>query len=63
MKHTGIIRRLDDLGRIVIPKAVRQPLGLEEGQPMEISFDADARTVILTPYDPSTYETEGGAKL
>ena len=42
MEHriaTGIIRRVDDLGRIVIPKEVRQRLGLKEGAPMEISWD------------------------
>lgn len=38
-KGTGIIRRIDDLGRIVIPKAIRQQLGIEEGQPMELFLD------------------------
>ena len=36
MKATGIIRRIDDLGRVVIPKEIRRTLGLHEGDPMEI---------------------------
>lgn len=36
MKPTGIIRRIDDLGRVVIPKELRRTLGLAEGDPMEI---------------------------
>lgn len=36
MKATGILRRVDDLGRIVIPKEVRRSLGIREGDPMEI---------------------------
>lgn len=36
---TGIIRRIDDLGRIVIPKAIRHSLGIKEGDPLEISIE------------------------
>lgn len=36
MKATGIIRRIDDLGRIVIPKEIRRNLGIREGDPLEI---------------------------
>lgn len=40
MKHTGIVRRIEDLGRIVIPKAIRQELGIQEGDPLEyLVFD------------------------
>ena len=39
MKATGIIRRVDDLGRIVIPKEIRQTLHIKEGDPMEIYVD------------------------
>ena len=52
MKPTGIIRRIDDLGRIVIPRAVRQvAFGTPnaEGKPMEIFYEKDG-TIILKPY-------------
>lgn len=39
MKATGIVRRIDDLGRVVIPKEVRRTLKLREGDPMEIFLD------------------------
>ena len=39
MKATGIIRRVDDLGRIVIPKEVRRSLRISEGEPMEVFID------------------------
>ena len=41
MKATGIIRRIDDLGRVVIPKEVRRTLGIHEGDPLEIYTDTD----------------------
>lgn len=41
MKATGIIRRIDDLGRVVIPKEVRRTMGITEGDPLEI-FVEDA---------------------
>lgn len=46
--NTGIIRRIDELGRVVIPKEIRRKLNIVEGDPLEISVDADA--VSLTPY-------------
>ncbi len=36
MKATGIVRRIDDLGRIVIPKEIRRTLRIREGDPLEI---------------------------
>lgn len=51
MKSTGIIRRVDDLGRIVIPKEVRRQLSIREGEPMELYMDENA--VIFKRYDPS----------
>ena len=39
MKATGIIRRVDDLGRVVIPKEIRRNLGIREGEPLEIYTD------------------------
>ena len=41
MKATGIIRRIDDLGRIVIPKEIRRNLGIHEGDPLEIFLHED----------------------
>ena len=38
---TGIIRRIDDLGRVVIPKEVRRRLNVREGDPLEFCFDGD----------------------
>lgn len=45
MKATGIIRRVDDLGRIVIPKEIRRNMNIREGDPMEIYLDGDNRVV------------------
>lgn len=42
MRATGIVRRVDDLGRIVIPKEIRRSLGIREGEPMEIYLEQDA---------------------
>lgn len=39
MRATGIIRRTDDLGRIVIPKEIRRKMGVRDGEPMEIYLD------------------------
>ena len=45
MKATGIIRRIDDLGRIVIPKEIRRNMNIREGDPMEIYLDGDNKVV------------------
>lgn len=39
MKTTGIIRRVDELGRVVIPKEMRRVLGIQEGDPLEIAVE------------------------
>ena len=49
MKSTGIVRRIDDLGRVVIPKELRRTLGISEGDPMEIFTEKD--TIILRKYN------------
>ena len=41
MKATGIIRRVDDLGRVVIPKDIRRTVGIREGEPLEISIEGE----------------------
>ena len=51
MKATGIVRRIDDLGRVVIPKEIRKTLRIREGDPLEIFTDKDGE-VILKKYSP-----------
>lgn len=41
MKTTGVVRRIDDLGRVIIPKAIRNVLNLEVGEPLELFTDGD----------------------
>ncbi len=59
MNATGIIRRVDDLGRIVLPKEVRRKVGISEGTPMEI-FTSD-EGIVLKKYYPEN-ELEGMTK-
>lgn len=42
MRATGIVRRVDDLGRVVIPKEIRRSMGIREGEPLEIYLEQDA---------------------
>lgn len=51
MKATGIVRRIDDLGRVVIPKEIRRTLRIREGDPLEIFTDKEGE-VILKKYSP-----------
>ena len=51
MKATGIVRRIDDLGRVVIPKEIRRTLRIREGDPLEIFVNHDGE-VILKKYSP-----------
>ena len=48
---SGIIRRIDDLGRIVIPREVRRMLGIREGDPLEISVIDDGKSVVINRYN------------
>ena len=52
MKATGIVRRIDDLGRVVIPKEIRRTLRIREGDPLEIFVDREGE-VILKNTPPS----------
>jgi looped-hinge helix DNA binding domain, AbrB family len=52
MKATGIVRRIDDLGRVVIPKEIRRTMKIREGEPMEIFTDAGG-SVIFRKYSPA----------
>jgi AbrB family transcriptional regulator (stage V sporulation protein T) len=51
MKATGIVRRIDDLGRVVIPKEIRRTLRIREGDPLEIFTDREGE-VVLKKYSP-----------
>lgn len=51
MKATGIVRRIDELGRVVIPKEIRRTLRIREGDPLEIFTDRDGE-IILKKYSP-----------
>ena len=61
MKATGVVRRIDDLGRIVIPKEIRKTLRIKEGDPLEIFTEKDG-DIILKKYSPigelSNFATE-----
>jgi transcriptional pleiotropic regulator of transition state genes len=51
MKATGIVRRIDDLGRISIPKELRRVYNIKEGDPVEIYTDVNC--IIIKKYDPA----------
>ena len=52
MKATGIVRRIDDLGRVVIPKEIRRTLRIRESDPLEIFTDREGE-IILKKYQPA----------
>ena len=52
MKSTGIIRRIDDLGRIVIPKEIRRTLNIKEGDPLEYTI---ADGILFNEYSNAAY--------
>ena len=51
MRATGIVRRIDDLGRVVIPKEIRRNMKIQEGDPLEIYVSPQTNAIILTPYE------------
>ena len=71
MKATGIVRRIDDLGRVVIPKEIRRTMRIREGDPLEIYTDAGGEVIFkkyspigeigefATQYAESLYKTSG----
>lgn len=71
MKATGIVRRIDDLGRIVIPKEIRRTMRIREGDPLEIFTDKDGEVIFkkysavgelanfATQYAEALYKTSG----
>lgn len=58
MKATGIVRRIDDLGRVVIPKEIRRTMRIREGDPLEIYTSNDGE-VIFKKYSPINELSEG----
>lgn len=50
MMCTGIVRRIDDLGRVVIPKEIRRTMGIKEGEPLEIYVDHETNSVVFRKY-------------
>lgn len=61
MNVTGIVKRLDDLGRITIPKEVRRKVGISEGTPMEIFMSAEG--IMLKKYYPENELADMAANL
>ncbi len=51
MKSTGIVRKVDELGRLVIPKELRRTLGIDNGDPAEIFIDGDK--IVIKKYKPN----------
>lgn len=50
MQKIGIIRRIDDLGRVIIPKEIRRTFGIREGDPLELMVDKENKIIGFTPY-------------
>lgn len=50
MRTTGIVRRIDDLGRVVIPREIRKQIGIKEGEPLEIFVDPQTKMVGFQKY-------------
>ena len=61
MKATGIVRRIDDLGRVVIPKEIRRTMRIREGDPLEIYTDREGE-VIFKKYSPIGERAEFSAQ-
>ncbi len=57
MKETGMVRRIDELGRVVIPKEIRRTMRIREGEEMEV-FVEDNECVVLKKYSPMAVQTE-----
>lgn len=62
MKATGIVRRIDDLGRVVIPKEIRRTLHIRDGDPLEIYTEKDGE-VIFKKYSPVNELSEFAGKI
>ena len=58
MRATGIVRRVDDLGRIVIPREIRRSCHIKEGDALEISIDPVESCICLKLYQPYSEQDE-----
>ena len=60
MEATGIVRRTDELGRVVIPKEIRKQLGIRDGEPLEVYLDktADGHPVVCFAKHSTTFEND-----
>lgn len=61
MKATGIVRRIDDLGRVVIPKEIRRMMNIKEGEALEI-FTEDKKVIFQKYFTPEENISEASAK-
>ena len=50
MRTTGIVRRIDDLGRVVIPREIRKQMGIKDNEPLEIYLDKEKKAVCFVKY-------------
>ena len=50
MKATGIVRRIDDLGRVVIPKEIRRTMRIREGDPLQITLTPSEKALMFATY-------------
>ncbi len=57
MQATGIVRRIDDLGRVVVPREIRKKLGIKEGDPLEIFIDPVDKMVCFQKYETTINDT------
>lgn len=66
MKATGIVRRIDDLGRVVIPKEIRRTLNIREGDPLEVLVGENGSVVFQkyeTPAEDKPLSPRSGLKI
>ncbi len=56
MKATGVVRRIDDLGRVVIPKEIRKTLRIKEGDPLEIFTDREGQVILKNILQLANYQ-------
>ena len=56
MRATGIVRRIDDLGRVVIPKEIRRTMGIKENDPLEMFIDTESGGLVLMSYHSEAHD-------
>lgn len=52
MRAMGIVRRIDELGRVVVPKEIRRIMGINEGDPLEFFINENEKAIILKSWKP-----------